>query len=599
MTERSLNTITVIIALCAVLVTALVVRRELFSTPQLRSDVRDGTTVENWTTLINKERAVGASSPSVTVVEFTDYQCPFCAEAERRLGQLLDRYATDLEVTYRHFPLSIHPEAFKAAVASECAAEQGKFEAMHRVLFADQGSIGVRTWGAWARLAELPDSVSFLRCLEQEPAADRVRSDRAIGDSLGLSGTPAFIFGGRLYRGLSGIDALETLLGGEGLESGSTEGGRSESEGTLELDLSYREVGRIEHEFGSISSIAVAEDGRTFVGDDLAKSVWIFDPRHKMLGSIGKEGDGPGEFRDVTAIQVRADTLYVFDQRQRRLTVFDVSSGATNVMRTVSFRHARAPTEVWVDRDGSMIVRATSADATYGSGPGSDSSTVHRVWGPLVTSLGDTLAAMPRDESFVMSLSSMIMARPMPYGRRSFLRVGSHGELFTLWTGEPKIRTYDSRGTLSYDVLLPGHLGRDVSDEDFGELLASVSTEPGPLSSEFKKALEAARRDGSVPGSWPVASGVVIDDADRLWITLITERDVMRRTEAGGYEYVAPRGETRSLVVFQPEGLRFSAGRLPVAGNVGAVRGKRIYLVTADPLGVESIYVFEVEPTPV
>jgi protein-disulfide isomerase len=110
---------------------------------------------------------------------------------------------------YRHYPLERNPHAFTAAVAAECAGEQGRFEAYHNALFAQQDSIGKRPWNEYAREAMVPDTAAFRQCLREERFADKVRSDIVAGERAGVVATPAFIFDGKMVDGTVGAAQIE------------------------------------------------------------------------------------------------------------------------------------------------------------------------------------------------------------------------------------------------------------------------------------------------------------------------------------------------------------------------------------------------------
>lgn len=212
MGDRLLNAATIVIAACAVIVVALLVRREFFVDTSSVGPARGPVVVEDWQRLFNEDRWEGPSSPRMAVVEFVDYQCPFCLQAERRIDQLRERFQDDLAVSYRHFPLPTHTHAFEAAIASECAGEQGRFIAFHDVLFEDQKAIGVDPWIEFAMRASVPDHTRFLACLEEDAPRDRVEADMALAESVGVTGTPSFVVEGLLLEGLPGVDSIEVRL---------------------------------------------------------------------------------------------------------------------------------------------------------------------------------------------------------------------------------------------------------------------------------------------------------------------------------------------------------------------------------------------------
>lgn len=146
---------------------------------------------------IDDDAVMGSDAATVTVIEFTDYECPFCGRHYTdTLAQIKENYVDTGKVKYvvRDYPLSFHPSAQKAAEASECAGEQNKFWEMHDKLFETQGAWGanaVTSFKSYA--AELGLNAStFDACLDNGDMAAEVNADLADGSAAGISGTPGF-----------------------------------------------------------------------------------------------------------------------------------------------------------------------------------------------------------------------------------------------------------------------------------------------------------------------------------------------------------------------------------------------------------------------
>lgn len=205
--ETLANVLTVVLTLCAVVVTGLVVRREFFA-PQ-PPDPGTPVEVKGWEPLARNASVLGAADAPVRIVLFSDFQCPFCGRVNEGLERVRANDPQRVAIVFRHFPLeAIHPHAKAAGNAAECAGAQGRFEAYHDALFAAQDSIGKRAWDRYAQEAGVPDLAEFGRCVAEDRFAARVASDQKAGEKLGVSGTPSFIFEGRM---ITGADAPERL----------------------------------------------------------------------------------------------------------------------------------------------------------------------------------------------------------------------------------------------------------------------------------------------------------------------------------------------------------------------------------------------------
>jgi protein-disulfide isomerase len=186
---------------CAVVVTALVVRRELFAPPPATAAMSvESRTVPDWRSYAEGQR-IGPADAKVTIVEFSDFECPFCRATAARLKAVRARYPRDVALVYRYYPLPYHTHAVAAARASLCAARQGRFEAFHDALFARQDSLGVVAWSRLADDAAVPDRAGFDRCMGDPGAPPEIERDLRAGTRLGVRGTPTLLVNDRLLDG--------------------------------------------------------------------------------------------------------------------------------------------------------------------------------------------------------------------------------------------------------------------------------------------------------------------------------------------------------------------------------------------------------------
>jgi protein-disulfide isomerase len=156
----------------------------------------------------------GPSDAWVTIVEFSDFQCPFCGAAEPTIGQVLVLYPADARLVYKHFPLRQHASARPAANAAECArvqgtAPDGTFWEMHDLLFANQQALDVASLAGYAsRIAGL-DAVAWQACFDARQFDARVQADLDLGVSVGVGATPTFAINGQPLLGAAPLDSFK------------------------------------------------------------------------------------------------------------------------------------------------------------------------------------------------------------------------------------------------------------------------------------------------------------------------------------------------------------------------------------------------------
>lgn len=208
--DRSL---TAVLVVCALTTTALVVYRTFFSTAGL-AQVPDQKPVfiESWQDHARWGVQLGSSDAPVQLIEFADFECPFCATFHKNLKTLRERYPNEIALSYVHYPLGMHCFALPAARAAECARAQGRFEAMHDLLFEQQTEFGLKPWGEFARNAGVPDLVAFESCTQGKERVPGVAEGQKLGDQLGVPGTPTLIINGWKLGRPPGVEELDLMI---------------------------------------------------------------------------------------------------------------------------------------------------------------------------------------------------------------------------------------------------------------------------------------------------------------------------------------------------------------------------------------------------
>lgn len=219
MVDRVLIGIIMILTLLTAGIVALVVRGEgtahRLAAEPLRSQVLRP---EQWRRLTTGARQVlplrDSATSTITILTFSDFECPACRRFSRSIGASSIRYPGRIALEYRDYPLKeIHPEAMVAARAGVCANQGHAFAAFYKAVFDAQDSLAYMHWAELARQAGVRDTVRFASCMAGEESARQVARDIALGDSIGVYATPTVIINGlRLSRPPNAAE-LDSILG--------------------------------------------------------------------------------------------------------------------------------------------------------------------------------------------------------------------------------------------------------------------------------------------------------------------------------------------------------------------------------------------------
>jgi len=157
--------------------------------------------------------ARGPEAAPVTIIEFSDYECPFCKRAEPTVKKVLDTYGDKVRLVYRNYPLEFHATARPAAEASACAAAQGKFWEYHDKLFASSDLTDAKLKSLAGELGL--DQAKFDECFDKKQFKADIDKDMADASSVGVSGTPAFFINGRMISGAQPFEKFKEIIDDE------------------------------------------------------------------------------------------------------------------------------------------------------------------------------------------------------------------------------------------------------------------------------------------------------------------------------------------------------------------------------------------------
>lgn len=155
----------------------------------------------------------GPNDAKVTIVEFSDFQCPYCAKGADLLKEIKKKYGSKVKVAFKNFPLEFHKQAKTAAVAALCAKEQSvdKFWSMHDKMFENQNELALEALKKTAKSIGL-DSKKFDACLDSKKYLAKVEADYAEGQAIGVKSTPTFFVNGMIVNGAQPIEVFSELI---------------------------------------------------------------------------------------------------------------------------------------------------------------------------------------------------------------------------------------------------------------------------------------------------------------------------------------------------------------------------------------------------
>ena len=156
--------------------------------------------------------ASGPADAPITLVEFSDYQCPFCARSQETVERVLEKYGDKIRHVFMDFPIErIHPQAKPAAIAGRCAADQDKFREYHARLFENTRELTRENFDKWAKELGL-DAAAFSACLDSGKHTPQIEATLAAGQEAGVTGTPAFFVNGVMISGAQPFEVFEELI---------------------------------------------------------------------------------------------------------------------------------------------------------------------------------------------------------------------------------------------------------------------------------------------------------------------------------------------------------------------------------------------------
>jgi len=629
--ERVLDLITLIVSLVTVTAAILMVLDRIPARSPVATP-REDRTIKDWGRWAAGAHRIGPEGASVTIMEFSDYECPFCKQMHERIEAVLRSRPQDVALVYRHFPLPYHEHGYYAARLSECAADQGQFSTAHRLLY-EEANVALVAPSEFAAKLSLPDSQLFVRCAESDEPDPRVEADLAAATELSITAAPAVIINGTYLGSPPDSTQLTEIIDSLILERSSVDsndrgsliprgpfslgtlsilaipaqlGGGSPSEdppaskalldprGQQDLEewtiVPNPEVtlgmldGPEEHLLTAVQSgtvlstgvIVLAEGNRSFV------EIRYFDSSGEFVASASGQGDGPGEFRLLlSVIRLPGDSILALGLDQR----FAIFDAAGTLARTGRLSLPAVPMDYLHLGNRAIALSTSIPGPTPVEGFHGGSRQV------LVTDLDDPedyhAAGPPVSAGRVYVEGGYFY--PVPFGMESYAAAGG-GRVWIGRSDRSEVRGYDQSGELS---LVVPHTWprRDIGRADRRRYReARLSGKSG----DRLRAVERYLSGGSFPAQMPAFNGLEVDATGNLW--------VLKYSPVGSHvdqewKIFDSQGRARARLTI-PQNLlsqcAFDWATSP-CDHILEIGTDYILLKHIDPLGVQRIHKYPIE----
>ncbi|MYA18294.1 MAG: thioredoxin domain-containing protein [Gammaproteobacteria bacterium] len=490
--------------------------------------------------------------PPVEVVVFMDSECPFCA----LFHETVEAIASDtlpIRVFYVNHPLDYHEHATAAARAADCAHELGSFREWIGVVYRNQESLGLASWGELATVAGVRDTALIAQCAQDEGTVrdERIATALRLGQQLGVEGTPTVLVNGWRYGIPPSESQLRTTIADMAAERWTPSvamlpdaADATDVKSVWKMDG----VGQAGWPPWRLDDVAIGDADEVYVAQPWDMRIMRLGPSGQVLWQAGGRGEGPGEFSAISTVGVLDDTVFVSDADLGRVSLFSKDG------RLLNTRRLAAKLEMQSVRDGLFITggwpvslladgQAIAEPHVLGV-PGVPEEGIQRENSriPLlrIDSLGtvtDTVAWRETSGAVVgIVRSNRLFQVQAPFEDHSKTAVmpNGGGAILARWTDPDEALITITRLDADGDTVLhraygyePIPLTRGVIERTLQELSVFPDGEgEAPEGPEFERAL---REGGLIPAILPPVTALAVGRDGSIWL----------RREDRGQEYVA------------------------------------------------------------
>lgn len=380
------------------------------------------------------------------------------------------------------------------------------------------------------------------------------------------------MFAMRAFRSPTAFALLLTLWGGACARAQETAAALPEAAERRAAAIPVREVARsrVDTLFQQVTGLDVDSRGRVYVGDWFTARVAVLDSTGQMLGTMGRRGLGPGEFRSIRGVQVLpGDSVLVYDPNAARLSVFAPGQAAPAYVVNVG---AAGSTPFLIHRTPANDAFLAMFRPAFRGDDTARAMERLRVLGLDARPRGEPVRAYAPRAFLRVNGRDGFAVTPDPFGREGLYALGADGHIHYLWSDSLAVETLDLQGRRMGGFSIRYHSPRVERADVEGELAGL----PPQMKDVFRQALE-----DSLPERWPAARALLADPGGRLWIGLHTSS-----------------GEPREWAVFTAAGEYLASVFLPRESELHAVRGRRLYTVQKDADDVPHVVTYRMDAQP-
>lgn len=364
--------------------------------------------------------------------------------------------------------------------------------------------------------------------------------------------------------------ALLLTLAGAGCAGAQDGGAFPDAQARRAAAFPVREAGRsrVDSLFTQVTAIDVDSRGRIYAGDWYTARVAVLDSSGALLGTVGRKGLGPGEFRSIRGVQVLpGDSLLVYDPNAARLSTFAPdSSRAASVVNLAAALSGPEPHFIRRTPDNTAYLALVRPPFTPGDSARQDLLRVLNLDG---SPRGEPLRRFPSRSFLRVNQGGGFSVMPNPFGHEGLFALDGEGRLHYAWNDRLSVETTDLLGRRVGGFTM-AYAPPRVTEADAASVFDGM---PEQAVGMFRQAL----RD-SLPERWPSVLALLADERGRLWMGLH-----------------GPAGEPREWALFEPDGRYVGSAFLPREAEVLAVRADRVYAAELSDAGVTSVVVYHVD----